>query len=513
MSFNIQLYLNKNLKKIFAIQILLTTVFCNAESFSQSKNQVSIKEMREKAFVIWEGTNTKMTFLEFAAYCAPIFWFSPDEPELHLASGKNIQIPTYFPFELPSDSPVVYYQIKDIYPRNNYKGSVFKKNYSDLNNSVLDISKIEAIDLDYNHYYRFESGLGGHDHDTEQSSFKIFIEKRKKNGTIYYTFVFLQAIGKAHALSWYDNIYSIDTSAFETKLPFHILVEEGKHASCTDMNGDGYYTPGYDVNQRTNDAWGVRDVIRTGTLFSSSFESYMQKFRRPEHRVFPPLPNDSKLRKYYSDDSTIIYAEYNAVYSLRPMPKPEMAGRDKSLKKDMEGYSQDLWPVVIYKGRELFRWFKAGQVISSVGISYRFDNGLNGFSVTLPLLIVKNVEAPIIGGWIVNRFYMQGKNLDNLGYDILYTPSASRFLDSYVSAGVEFEDINTTDSNNVTTSSLDTYFVMELGVKLRANLRYSPLKFLGFISDFWGIRLGMKNKGFSKISDINYIFEVGAGVW
>ena len=195
------------------------------------------------------------------------------------------------------------------------------------------------------------------------------------------------------------------------------------------------------------------------------------------------------------------------------MPKPEMAGRDKTLKKDMEGYSQDLWPVVIYKGRELFRWFKAGQVISSVGISYRFDNGLNGFSVTLPLLIVKNVEAPIIGGWIVNRFYMQGKNLDNLGYDILYTPSASRFLDSYVSAGVEFEDINTTDSNNVTTSSLDTYFVMELGVKLRANVRYSPLKFLGFISDFWGIRLGMKNKGFSKISDINYIFEVGAGVW
>ena len=34
---------------------------------------------------------------------------------------------------------------------------------------------------------------------------------------------------------------------------------------------------------------------------------------------------------------------------------------------------------------------------------------------------------------------MQGINLDNIGYDILYTPSASRFLDSYVSAGVEFE--------------------------------------------------------------------------
>ncbi|MFZ1322651.1 MAG: hypothetical protein WAT71_13925 [Ignavibacteria bacterium] len=503
--------MNKHLKIIFVLQILIVILLCNGKSFSQSDKYVSTKEMKEKAFVIWEGTNTKMTFLEFASYCAPIFWFSPDEPELHLASGKNIKIPTYFPFEKPCDSPVVYYQIRDIYPRNDYEGKVFRKDYTDLNNSILDISKIEAIDLDYNHYYRFESGLGGHDHDTEQSSFKIFIKKRKKNDSTYYTFVFLEAIGKAHALSWYDNIYSIDTSALETKLPFHILVEEGKHASCTDMNGDGFYTPGYDVNQRTNDAWGVRDVIRTGTLFSSSFENYMQKPRRPEHRVFPPLPKDSKIRVNYTKDS--IYAEDNAVYALRPMPKPEKAGRDKVLKNDMESYSEDLWPEVIYKGDDLFGWFKAGQVINSIGLSYRFDDGLNGFSITMPLLIVKNVEAPIIGGWIVNRFYMQGINLDNIGYDILYTPSASRFLDSYVSAGVEFENLNTTDSNNVTTSSLDTYFVMELGVKLRANVKYTPLKFLGFISDFWGIRMGIKNKGFSNISDINYIFEVGAGVW
>ncbi len=98
----------------------------------------------------------------------------------------------------------------------------------------------------------------------------------------HYQLYLLQATAKAHALSWYDNIYKVNTDNLniELELPFHILVEEGKHASITDMNGDGYYTPGYDVNVRTNDAWGLRDVIRTGELFSAQFEAWMAKVRR-----------------------------------------------------------------------------------------------------------------------------------------------------------------------------------------------------------------------------------------
>ena len=68
------------------------------------------------------------------------------------------------------------------------------------------------------------------------------------------------------------------------------LVEEGKHAIGTDKNGDGYFTPTYDVNVRVNDAWGVRDVMRTGQLFSGGFQSWFAKVRFEQHRVFPPLP-------------------------------------------------------------------------------------------------------------------------------------------------------------------------------------------------------------------------------
>ena len=36
-----------------------------------------------------------------------------------------------------------------------------------------------------------------------------------------------------------------------------------RHGLATDKNGDGVFTPGYDVN----DAWCVRDIIRTGMLY------------------------------------------------------------------------------------------------------------------------------------------------------------------------------------------------------------------------------------------------------
>jgi hypothetical protein len=56
-------------------------------------------------------------------------------------------------------------------------------------------------------------------------------------------------------------------------------------------------------------------------------------------------------------------------------------------------------------------------------------------------------------------------------------------------------------------------FVLETGLKFRANVMFSPLKFLSFLSDFWGVRIGIKNKGFWTINQFTYVFEIGAGVW
>ena len=100
----------------------------------------------------------------------------------------------------------------------------------------------------------------------------------------------MRVTAEAHGLRWFYNV--VETDRY-TRFPMHLLVEEGKHGMCTDKNSDGYYTPGFDVNKRINDAWGLRDIIRGGALFTGDYKAWMSKVRRPEHRVFPPLPEDS----------------------------------------------------------------------------------------------------------------------------------------------------------------------------------------------------------------------------
>ncbi len=482
--------------------------------FAENMNGQPVKLNNSKItnfqYLIWYGTEEQMSFIDLASYCAPVFWFSPDEPELLNKSGKEITIPSEFPFEKKSDTPVVYYQISEILLNDFATGKPVKKDYTNNNKSIIDLSKVSAFQIDYSHYYQYEAGLGTHKDDTEQSQFNYAVRKKKIKEETYYLIYLVKAVGKAHALVWFDNIFALDESMTEVKLPFHILVEEGKHASCTDANADGYYTPGYDVNVRTNDAWGMRDVIRTGELFSSEYESYMSKVRRPEHRIFPPLPDDSHLKERYSKDS--IYSPENAVYELRPMPDLAKAMKYPHLMKDMEAYTALRWPKIT-DGKGLIGsrdWFEKDLFLNSFAVSAMYDGDV-GVSFMFPLLIVKNVQAPIIGGWLVNRIYLKDYNLRDVGYDIVLTPSASRFMDPYFAVGIENDKEPKEDDPEKIISK--GYFVIETGIKLRANVKFSPLKFLSFLTDYWGIRLGVKNKGFPDINNLQYNIELGAGVW
>jgi len=103
----------------------------------------------------------------------------------------------------------------------------------------------------------------------------------------------------------------------------------------------------------------------------------------------------------------------------------------------------------------------------------------------------------------VNRVYFEGPDLSKVfGWNVLLTPSASRFMDVYFSAGIRDEK-----------GDAGTGFETELGVKFRANVAHSPLKFMGKLTDFWGVRGGFRYVGFSKFSQLGYVIEIGAGVW
>ena len=502
----------RHFRVLFVIVISILMIG-NLYAQDEKTDKEQIEEHELRFIVFWEGTNPKMNLADLAAYCAPIFWFSPDEPELKNMKGKDIRIPAAFPFEEQVDAPVVYYQVREILAPDETAEQAFERDGDELGNSMVDLSKCVGFNIDYNHYYKFEVGLGKHNHDTEQAQFKVYVHKYSDDSNVTnYQLYLLQTTAKAHALDWYDNIYKLDTDNYnhELHLPFHIMVEEGKHASISDMNGDGYYTPGYDVNVRTNDAWGLRDVIRTGELFSSKFESWMAKVRRPEHKVLPPLPEDSPHRKKFEQDG--VYALDNAVYQLRPMPGPEKAGSDEVLAHDMSGYYSPGWPEVksISTTKKFFDWWEAENFINSLAIAARFDNDELGISFSFPLLIVKNVEAPLIGGWLVNRIYLQDKKLRDFGYNILYTPSASRFFDPYFSLGFEIDKFDVEGTSEVDSR---TDFVFETGIKLRGNVKFSPLKFLSVFADLWGVRLGIKNRGYMDIDQLTYVIEIGAGVW
>jgi hypothetical protein len=455
--------------------------------------------------IVWYGSDSLMTLENLAAYCGPVLWFSPDEPLLGDAKGKDIRLPEPFPFEDDPEGPVVYYRVRNLVVAGDEE-TAYVPDPADRGKSVIDLSNVVGVDLDFFFYYHAEAGFGGHAHDVESVEFKVFIWRREKCVDCPYSLGVTRAVGKAHGVLWYDNTLSMDEF---TKFPLHILVEEGKHASCTDKNADGYFTPGYDVNRRVNDAWGVRDVLRSGALFTGNYEAWMTKVRTPGYRVFPPLPPDSPLRELHSGNGR--YAPNQAVYELRPLPSAEEAQPD--LVPFIADKGDPDWPDMEQATSlaNLVEWSNAETFVKSVSLSLMADGDL-GIAVVLPFFILKTLEDPVAGGYLCHRVYFKDKKLRDIGYMLHYTPSASRWVDGYVSAGWEWDQYDVQSDGRWSTSTRSD-FVLETGIRFRANLRHSPFGFLSFLTDFWGIRAGLKNYGFFDIDRLTYVLEIGSGTW
>jgi hypothetical protein len=470
--------------------------------------------------VVWWGTESQMTLARLAAYMAPILWFSPDEPSLLRAEGPDIRTPEPFAGQPVPDSPVLYYQMDRLLARAEATGPAFQRNATDPDNSIIHLDNVAVLFMNYLAYFEFEEGLGAHPHDIEPVEFRATVVQHTWErfaewipggadcDETTYVLGITRTSGKAHGLVWFWNV--VETDAFTT-FPMHMLVEEGKHALATDKNGDGVFTPGYDVNVRINDAWGVRDIIRTGRLVSGGYAQWMTKIRRPEHRVFPPLPDDSPLQ---ADFQRRIDGIPHAVYELRPFPSPEFAAGDEALHHLVENQYVENWPE---EGQvnDAGQWGKAlseGAVLKSLSIAMMFTGDLGGdfdlgFSFVFPAFIVKHLEEPMTGGFIVNRMYLKDENLRDFGWQLMYTPSASRWFDNYIAAGAEYDE-NEPNPGEITKK---WSFVAETGFKFRVNVSHTPVRFLTFFTDYWGFRVGVKNVGFPDINRLTYVLEFGAG--
>lgn len=461
----------------------------------------SAEVIKSTPYVVWYGDSETMTVEQFAAYCAPILWFSPDEPLLEDRTGKDILLPEAFPFEDAPDRPVGYYRLRHVLQRGDGTGKAVTLDVDAKGNSIINLSAVAGVDLDFFYYYPREEGLNAHEHDVESVEMKVAVARGEEAGTRYAIAV-TRTKGKAHGVLWYDNTLESDKY---TTMPMHILVEEAKHASCTDKNGDGLFTPGFDVNTRINDAWGIRDIIRSGGLFSASWQSWMAKVRFDNTRVFPPLPEDSPRRENFETNG--VYAPDNAIYELRPFPNDERA--DDHLKPFIADKGYPNWPDVdeVDSMDKFGEWIGDESFAKSFGVALRMD-GHAGISFTLPFWFVRNFEDPLAGGYIMHRLYLTGKNLDDLGWTALYTPSASRWIDPYVAIGIEWRKVP--NESGGTSTSND--FQVETGFKFRVNMVHTPLKIVRKLgTDFWGFRFGIRNFGGMRIDELGYVVEVGAG--
>jgi len=476
------------------------------EARVEDLNKLPCCDYTEVPGVVWAGNNPKMTFAQLAAYCAPIVWYSPDEPLLMGASGKDILIPESMPFEEDTGAPIVYYRVRTILHQEGTEDKAYVPGNYGRDDSIIDLEHTTAIDLDYFFYYHREVGLGGHENDCEAAFFKIGVWKRDNCEDCRYALLITSVTGKAHGLKWLDNTLDVDT---QTVFPMTLLAEEGKHASCTDKNSDGYYTPGYDVNRRVNDAWGVRDIMRSGSLYTGGFEAWMDNVRHDEHRILPPLPADSMLRERLSVDGE--YAPENAVYEIRPLS--QAAYEYKPMAPYIGDKGTEPWPALVELNdwNSFARWMQVESFMKSLSFTYRYD-GDHGFSLVFPLFIVKNYEEKMTGGYLSHRIYFKDKQLRDFGWMLHYTPSASRWLDSYFSAGVEWDVVDLPEGSENSTKT-DTHFVLETGIKLRFNLFYTPLRFMSKLTDYWGVRIGIRNVGAFEINKLIYVLEIGGGIF
>ncbi len=475
---------------------------------------------------VWWGTESQLPLERLVAYSAPVFWHSPDEPELEGRSGADVSVPEALPLET-ADGPVVYYQLKEIQTAEGTAGSVYTRDAANPGRSIVDLTNGGLLRLDYYAYYSDEAGLGAHKHDIEPVEFKIAVIR--SDGTAarehgwagrcrerHYIAAVTRVSAKAHGIEWFWNIVEVDE---ETKFPMYLFVEEGKHALATDKNSDGYFTPSYDVNVRVNDAWGVRDIIRSGGLFSGGYEAWMTKVRKPEDRVFPPLPADSPLLPEGLERQPDYEGE-TAVYELRPLPSgnavrawDEEQARTEESAHPLHPFVADKevpdWPAIeeLRTWSQVENWVSEGALKRSLSIAAYADGDL-GVSWVFPFFIVKNFHVGMSGGYVLHRMYLTWGDTDSFGWQLLYTSSASRWVDPYFSAGAEWQE-NVPTAEGARENRTD--FVLETGLKFRAQIGHSPMKFLSFLTDFWGFRVGIKNYGFFDIDRLTYVLEVGAG--
>jgi hypothetical protein len=451
---------------------------------------------------VWCEKAEELPFRALATSAAPILWFSRDEPLLRGERRRRIPQPidctrSLDPAEVPrsSDRATVYYQVRRALLTTD-PTPVIAAAFED---ERIPLDATRKLTLRFFFYYEEDFGFRPHIHDLEGMEFQVAIEAGSGE---WHRARLLSTKAYAHSSDWQANILQMRED-LDVLLPLTVLVEEGKHASCPDRNGDGIYTPGYDVNVRVNDAWGVRDIFRsriTGARFRS--EEFKPRTKTDEgYRIGPP-----------GEDLTSSVVEQRSRYQAKGFELPTASGSTYTLvsahetpacpRGDLPDRVGRRGYLDIGKRMEEEGFGLKGSVLHRHGVSYRYGPNwpltplrnmapsyANDGQSLVELDLYSWKELPLFGGWPFLRGARSLGKPERWVLDVGYTPSISRVIDWYVAAGARWDRVR---------SGWDTSFEGEAGLQVRWSV-------LGF-------RLGIRARvaDFS-ISNERLVIEVGLG--
>jgi hypothetical protein len=439
--------------------------------------------------VVWQGPAPAPDLPTLARLLAPALWFSSDEP---LLVGRSEPIPQPHPCDSPAERAVVYYQATQIVLR----GQERVDGSGETDERFFE--KVDHFILKYFFYYDEDRGLRPHPHDLEALTMLVYLEQLDA-GCLRVRLRRVEAL--AHGVHWYSNILNIER---DTVFPLMVLVEEGKHAPVPDRNADGVYTPGYDVNARVNDAWGLRDVLGSSVLLGSGYTASMSKPRDDAFRLLPPedAPVCAGHRRARNDASASL-----GRYELRPAthvatchpdgPQPERLLRMMRTQR----FGRE-WPADQFDS-ELARR------LSDPEATFRWLSGVNArYESARVHAVLQGPGYDMREFWVVPRVQV---SRGGWALEALVTPSASRWVDWYVAAGYEHGLARLAPDEDDVRQALNG-FGGELGLKFRVRAPgRARWALLGY--RFGGVRVGVRSSGFTRIREPRLIVEVGPGAF
>lgn len=489
---------------------------------------------------------------DIAQRFAPILWFSPNEPLLwadpgaikkkwqdagagrhrscsleNIPGGSTIRIPHRLPGD-DQDGPAVYYQLIE-YDRG--------RDPFDPKTETVDLTDLHEIHLRYFFYYLCDIGANAHPDDLEALQFTLRVVRDGECRRLEIAHI----TGFAHGLEWVYNRLAVEAprrsggaksarllKAGDLLLPVTVLVEEGKHASSPDRNGDGVFTPGYDVNERVAEAWGVRDNFGSG-LIVPKYHAEDSKRRDPDHRIFPGgLDAGDPLLEYYRDcsspaetwpvagsardaasgeDARDASGQAAPTYALQSAHAvPDLASAqglgdgDFGDRPRRHDFLREKASVLVHRTSINARWdqpvkFAVGD--SGKGLRARWPNQL-----TLTLPGIRPGPLPVWlaarGTFNIDRTELTPHRFQRI--DVLVLPSAARWFDSYIALWGYSRGEN-------------AQLLPEVGYRIRLVSKEPPFRFprgLAQIVPLLGLRVGLRLPSLPRLLGIDRPGQDGA---